>query len=107
MRLAQVQVKVIDFGSSCFIHDELHTYVQSRSYRAPEVILGVLPYRCMRLERSDLQMAIERHRSADGHRSERHRSADGHLQMAICRSFQISHCTLISGLRLCLRCDPG
>jgi len=37
------QIKVIDFGSSCFIGDELSTYVQSRSYRAPEVILG-LPY---------------------------------------------------------------
>lgn len=34
------EVKVIDFGSSCFIHDHLSSYVQSRSYRAPEVILG-------------------------------------------------------------------
>jgi hypothetical protein len=34
------QIKVIDFGSSCFRHDDLSTYVQSRSYRAPEVILG-------------------------------------------------------------------
>lgn len=34
------QIKVIDFGSSCFRHDELSSYVQSRSYRAPEVILG-------------------------------------------------------------------
>lgn len=33
-------VKVIDFGSSCFITDYLGTYVQSRSYRAPEVVLG-------------------------------------------------------------------
>ena len=33
-------VKVIDFGSSCFIGDHLSSYVQSRSYRAPEVILG-------------------------------------------------------------------
>lgn len=32
-------IKVIDFGSSCFIHDHLSSYVQSRSYRAPEVIL--------------------------------------------------------------------
>lgn len=31
---------MIDFGSSCFTHDDLSTYVQSRSYRAPEVILG-------------------------------------------------------------------
>ena len=33
------EVKVIDFGSSCFIHDHLSSYVQSRSYRAPEVII--------------------------------------------------------------------
>lgn len=30
-------VKVIDFGSACFVTDELTSYVQSRSYRAPEV----------------------------------------------------------------------
>lgn len=36
-------IKVIDLGSSCFIKDHLSSYVQSRSYRAPEVILG-LPY---------------------------------------------------------------
>lgn len=34
---------MIDFGSSCFTTDQLSSYVQSRSYRAPEVILG-LPY---------------------------------------------------------------
>ncbi|KAF4673189.1 hypothetical protein FOL46_007682 [Perkinsus olseni] len=34
-------VKVIDFGSSCFITDHLATYIQSRCYRAPEVILGL------------------------------------------------------------------
>ena len=33
-------IKVIDFGSSCFLSDHLSSYVQSRSYRAPEVILG-------------------------------------------------------------------
>ncbi|KAI4339163.1 hypothetical protein MLD38_024132 [Melastoma candidum] len=37
------QIKVIDLGSSCFKSDNLCLYVQSRSYRAPEVILG-LPY---------------------------------------------------------------
>ncbi len=37
---SSTEVKVIDFGSSCFIHDHLSSYVQSRSYRAPEVILG-------------------------------------------------------------------
>jgi len=38
--ISQTKVKVIDFGSSCFIHDHLSSYVQSRSYRAPEVIIG-------------------------------------------------------------------
>lgn len=40
---SRCQVKLIDFGSSCFTDDTLSPYVQSRSYRAPEVILG-LPY---------------------------------------------------------------
>ena len=40
---ARCDVKVIDLGSSCFVNDRLSGYVQSRSYRAPEVILG-LPY---------------------------------------------------------------
>lgn len=33
-------IKVIDFGSSCFDHQRIYTYIQSRFYRAPEVILG-------------------------------------------------------------------
>ncbi|CAD6344062.1 unnamed protein product [Miscanthus lutarioriparius] len=37
------EIKVIDLGSSCFLSDNLNLYVQSRSYRSPEVILG-LPY---------------------------------------------------------------
>jgi serine/threonine protein kinase len=40
---SRCEVKVIDFGSSCFMNDHLSSYVQSRSYRAPEVMLG-LPY---------------------------------------------------------------
>jgi len=36
-------IKVIDFGSSCLVNERLYTYIQSRFYRAPEVILG-LPY---------------------------------------------------------------
>ena len=40
---SRCEVKVIDFGSSCYTTDHLSSYVQSRSYRAPEVILG-LPY---------------------------------------------------------------
>ncbi|XP_053321070.1 dual specificity tyrosine-phosphorylation-regulated kinase 2 [Spea bombifrons] len=34
-------IKVIDFGSSCYDHQHLYTYIQSRFYRAPEVILGI------------------------------------------------------------------
>ncbi|GLJ44721.1 hypothetical protein SUGI_0940390 [Cryptomeria japonica] len=40
---SRCEIKVIDLGSSCFQTDNLCSYVQSRSYRAPEVILG-LPY---------------------------------------------------------------
>lgn len=36
-------VKVIDFGSACFESERVYTYIQSRFYRAPEVILGI-PY---------------------------------------------------------------
>ncbi|XP_035223020.1 dual specificity tyrosine-phosphorylation-regulated kinase 4-like isoform X4 [Stegodyphus dumicola] len=36
-------IKVIDFGSSCYTHQRVYTYIQSRFYRSPEVILG-LPY---------------------------------------------------------------
>lgn len=37
---SRCEVKVIDFGSSCFTTDNLSSYIQSRCYRAPEVILG-------------------------------------------------------------------
>jgi len=36
-------IKMIDFGSSCFEDERVYTYIQSRFYRSPEVILG-LPY---------------------------------------------------------------
>ena len=36
-------VKVIDFGSSCFSYKTGFSYVQSRYYRSPEILLG-LPY---------------------------------------------------------------
>jgi len=36
-------LKVIDFGSACFESERLYTYIQSRFYRAPEIMLG-LPY---------------------------------------------------------------
>lgn len=33
-------VKIIDFGSSCFDKEISYSYIQSRFYRAPEVVLG-------------------------------------------------------------------
>jgi dual specificity tyrosine-phosphorylation-regulated kinase 2/3/4 len=38
-----VDVRLIDFGSSCVIGQQRYEYIQSRFYRAPEVILGI-PY---------------------------------------------------------------
>lgn len=35
------EIRVIDFGSSCFEHEKAYTYIQSRFYRSPEVILGM------------------------------------------------------------------
>ncbi|ORY46860.1 kinase-like protein [Rhizoclosmatium globosum] len=37
----QYALKVIDLGSSCFENEKVYTYVQSRFYRSPEVILGI------------------------------------------------------------------
>ncbi|KAL2914269.1 hypothetical protein HK105_206215 [Polyrhizophydium stewartii] len=34
------QIKIIDFGSSCFNKQTTYTYIQSRFYRSPEVIMG-------------------------------------------------------------------
>ncbi|CAG9333022.1 unnamed protein product [Blepharisma stoltei] len=36
-------IKVCDFGSSCFGDEIVYTYIQSRYYRSPEIILGI-PY---------------------------------------------------------------
>jgi len=36
-------IKVIDFGSSCEVSNRMFSYIQSRFYRSPEVLLG-LPY---------------------------------------------------------------
>lgn len=33
-------VKLIDFGSGAFLGHQVYTYIQSRYYRAPEVLLG-------------------------------------------------------------------
>ena len=34
-------IKIIDFGSSCSSDNKMYTYLQSRFYRSPEVILGI------------------------------------------------------------------
>lgn len=36
----KADVRVIDFGSSCRDEEKVYTYIQSRFYRSPEVILG-------------------------------------------------------------------
>ncbi|KAF9027122.1 hypothetical protein BDZ89DRAFT_1160940 [Hymenopellis radicata] len=38
---AKSAIKVIDFGSSCLESEKIYTYIQSRFYRSPEVILGM------------------------------------------------------------------
>ncbi|KAJ1914720.1 dual specificity protein kinase yak1 [Tieghemiomyces parasiticus] len=42
-RTDSAKIKVIDFGSACMEQQTVHTYIQSRFYRSPEVLLG-LPY---------------------------------------------------------------
>ena len=37
------EIKVIDFGSACFEDQVMYSYIQSRFYRSPEVLLGI-PY---------------------------------------------------------------
>jgi dual specificity tyrosine-phosphorylation-regulated kinase 2/3/4 len=34
-------IKIIDFGSGCFDNENGFSYVQSRYYRAPEVVIGM------------------------------------------------------------------
>jgi serine/threonine protein kinase len=34
-------IKVIDFGSACHENQTIYTYIQSRFYRSPEVLLGL------------------------------------------------------------------
>ncbi|KAG1491975.1 hypothetical protein G6F47_010853 [Rhizopus delemar] len=38
---AKSTIKVIDFGSSCLESQRVYTYIQSRFYRSPEIILGL------------------------------------------------------------------
>ncbi|KAJ1982114.1 dual specificity protein kinase yak1 [Dimargaris xerosporica] len=44
-RIDSASIKVIDFGSACPEQSTSHTYIQSRFYRSPEVLLG-LPHTC-------------------------------------------------------------
>lgn len=39
--LAEQRIKLIDFGSACFEGQTSHTYIQSRFYRSPEVLVGL------------------------------------------------------------------
>lgn len=34
-------ISIIDFGTSCYENEKVYNYIQSRFYRAPEIILGV------------------------------------------------------------------
>lgn len=36
-------IKIIDYGSSCYEGEQIYTYIQSRFYRSPEIVLG-MPY---------------------------------------------------------------
>lgn len=38
-------IKIIDIGSGCYENEQIYTYIQSRFYRAPEIIFGI-PYTC-------------------------------------------------------------
>ena len=40
-RLQTPQIKIIDFGSACHERQTVYTYIQSRFYRSPEVLLGL------------------------------------------------------------------
>ena len=40
----QTNIKLIDFGSAAFAGFSCYTYIQSRFYRSPEVILGIHPF---------------------------------------------------------------
>ena len=44
-RLTSAKIKLIDFGSACLDFQTVYSYIQSRFYRSPEVLLG-LSYDC-------------------------------------------------------------
>ncbi|KRX04834.1 Protein kinase-like domain [Pseudocohnilembus persalinus] len=37
----QIHIKIADLGNSCWINHHFSSYIQTRSYRAPEIILGL------------------------------------------------------------------
>jgi len=37
-------IVVADFGSGCLEKEIVYTYIQSRFYRAPDIMLGLFPY---------------------------------------------------------------
>jgi len=37
-------IVIADFGSGCVDKEIVYTYIQSRFYRAPDIMLGVFPY---------------------------------------------------------------
>jgi dual specificity protein kinase YAK1 len=39
-----INVKLIDFGNATFNGHQVYTYIQSRYYRAPEVLLGAYKF---------------------------------------------------------------
>ena len=39
---SRCEVKLIDFGSSCFTTDHLSTYIQSRSYRYDDITAPII-----------------------------------------------------------------
>lgn len=41
--MSKTGIKIIDFGSGCYDDERIYTYIQSRFYRAPEIMLGI-PY---------------------------------------------------------------
>ena len=54
-------IKVIDFGSSCRSDRRMYSYIQSRFYRSPEVLLG-----CEYGERPFCRAILRRHSAQFG-----------------------------------------
>ncbi|MCH85454.1 putative ATP binding protein [Trifolium medium] len=40
LSVKQAEIKIIDFGSACMENRTVYSYIQSRYYRSPEVLLG-------------------------------------------------------------------